>query len=586
MKQTEWFKSHRIIDQLKELTKAEKHVLKTIMAQTNGYGGSTRCSKPMFIKLTKLSSKTIKTAITKLAALKIIQRKYTAKDKTQQRAPKYTVSPFNLWDIKKTEKICNTAETSFDKAFNILYNSTELSIIEKTLAVRLIASIGATEQHVRKKQQTLAAELGYSKSTIQRAIIQLINKKIIKRTHTWYEQTKHRPAAFHILPVKKWQIISTQTKHAHPGNFGVSELPPHPGNSDNPYEESININTSLQSVKDKSFTSLTGIMHAKKPRAIKMNKKLCDKNVLALFDNKKYLFALNKLKRNQSLALNELKKSFLVKNKNKTIASAPIKAKSLLRQKLNGTHDKEKRKFEKSINIAPTQKALSVLKKWKELHKANPHLYVKHKKNKQSKTYKCIVQSLNDLFRGTLFAKGNAILPNNMKPFVQKYSLKEALTFLDRLHVQMVDPYTGIKPFVNRKANLKEFLLGNGRSTPAIPSKLLSCCLEIPITLGTKYREDIKNLQKYYITHIAPDHIFNFYETQAFDNFCKWAIPYARSLNRTFSGINALSIIFNAAEKIINRVTKTLIAPPAMFGKSFLEGQVRIAVAKLGWGIN
>lgn len=552
----DWSKFFRVIDTLKQLTSSEKYLAHTLMAQADGCTGSIRQTYKQLQHKTKLSKTTIQLGATKLVTLNIITKKYSKQDKALHIAPKYTINPLNTWKVKTTIVSIRSTEIAFDKYYRVLYFSPELTLTDKMLITRLMASAGGADLFVRKKQNTLASELGIHQSTVKRSLKKLINLKIITRTHIKTDQAMHRPALFHILPFNSWHVSGYQN---------MKEVR---HENDTPLEKSIYIKSSLQERKDKSFHSFKkNITPCSTSKAVEMNKKFCNKDKLALLKNKEYILALNKLK-----------ESFLAKDKKKR----PV-LKQSLRSKLKGAHKTEKDKFKKSLFVDPSQRSLSVLNKWKRMQEEYPHLYVKHKKSKRNKTYQAIVKSLNALFRGTLFATGKAVLPERMKPFTQKYTLQEVYTFLDRLHVQMSDPHTGIHPFGDTKANLKIFLLGNKNTHRATPSKLLSCCLKEPLSINLKYKAEIIAFQKMYCRSIEINKVFNAYETQALDAFCSWAIPYARSLDRTFAGIGGASTVFRAAIRVIKRIVGNDKVPPLMFGKSFLQDATRKAVKKEGF---
>lgn len=560
----QWDKDYRFIYHILELTQTERAILARMFLLAGGFGGQFKFK----FKDEVTSSKETRTkAKNKLINLNIIKKTKKAYTYKIQEKEKWLIDdlPFCEW------------YTIFDKVY-LWLDFTDLTTTQKRLYTRVTESIPSKKYEIRKKQNTLAKELNISKRTVNRHLKKLIDKGLIEKTHTWVEQARHRPAKYKATPVVKWdQAIIDNLPHDmkkqlvkkfikdYEADFGEIDKK---GlfRGDNIDRRDIegrfdfvrpienNILDSLRESEDNKLSSSSSsgnYLGGSATSKVSLNRKL--------FKNKT---------QNKNTLDQDKPKDNLEQNKS-------------LRSKLKDSHKHEENKRNKKLEVKPSTKTISILNRWNKLCDDYPRIYTRPKQDQKNKTYREIVDSLNKLFRGTLYARGDAVLPQGFKPFEQKFTLKEVETFLERLHIQLIDPNVGVTPFKNRKANLREFLMGSPRT--GAPSKLLSCCWNEPKSLNIKHTEDVETLKKLYREHVDPDHVFTFRDLEAFDKCAAWGEPLYTQLERTFGRhSNFVTMVYMSSIKSVQKVANGSVNP-TLFGKEFVERMTKQRMQKLGY---
>lgn len=586
-------RNYRFIHLIHELTTAQKEILQEMIHLANGIGGE--CKIKMEERF-NYSSATIANAKKRLIELNIIQK--------IKKAFTFKINDTSEWKVENMENYIWFHIFDFVPEW---IHYLPLKSTEKAIYVRINGSIPKKEYRpyeIRKKMSTLAKELNISQKVVKRGINKLIALNLIVKERSYYDKSKHRPAKYIPTTANLWhqdvidcfpyrikQMVASELLKELKKEHGVEKgLLRDDNNTDHmEYEKQRRIgsggsaHTDVVNKKIFSFTAVGGRNNNNKKSlvlSLSIENSLLD-SLRESEDNKLSSSSLSGNSLGGSATSKVSLNRKLFKNKTQNKPKDNLEQNKSLRSKLKDSHKHEENKRNKKLEVKPSTKTLSILNRWNKLCDDYPRIYTRPKQDQKNKTYREIVDSLNKLFRGTLYARGSAVLPQGFEPFEQKFTLKEVETFLERLHIQLIDPNIGVTPFKNRKANLREFLMGSPRT--GAPSKLLSCCWNEPKSLNIEHTEDVETLKKLYREHVDPDRVFTFRDLEAFDKCAAWGEPLYTQLERTFGRhSNFVTMVYMSSIKSVQKVANGSVNP-TLFGKEFVERMTKQRMQKLGY---
>lgn len=639
MEQLDWRKYHTFIQNIDNLTTSQKNVLSWMIHKADGIGGDCTIKKKELAEVTNLSTKTIERCFKELVKQNIIikkKREFTYKinptEKWNVEINESTPEGYEIFDQIPFLLDMITILSENDKnvyiriAENMFKNEERYEIRKKMQTVA--NQLGICKRTVTYSKKRL---LKHGMIQVKHTIVEQTRHRPGKYTHTtpdkWSQEIlqnilknvekveqkiRHSGCKndsgcknvcfFDLETTRKIRHFCMPIVHSTNTRVSLQE-------TDNNNKLSLSLSLSENHSCDDSVTreTLNTKLFKNKPQnnaCTKNNNSLDqDKYNNTLEHNKPNNYPCTKDSAEKSFELNKILAILIqdtresleqdkpdnypcTKDKNTLEQDNPNNSldqnnKTSLRSKLKEAHKHEEDKQRKKLEVKPSPKTLSILNRWNKLCDDYPKIYTRPQQDQKKKIYRETLDSLNKLFRGSLYARGTAVLPQGFEPFEQKFTLEEVETFLERLHIQMVDPNVGVIPFKNRKANIKEFLVGNPRTGTS--SKLLSCCWNEPKSLQINNQEGVESMKKIYRELVNPNQVFTFKDLEAFDSFISWSRPFCAKLYETSPGTHDFGSMacrgaIKSAQKVVNGSLN-----PTILGKDFIKQMVEQRMYKLGY---